>query len=215
MLKVEQNKNSKQQTSGINQATKVALDDTTLKSLARNDTLEAIGKTIDNILQQLNGGIKITTDNVVVDTDKVNIPVGGQGAGVVQSSGATGELVRSSGVFSSSKRKIVGYTDVYRSEDKVSETKEIHRWVKASKDDVGKLEHTSTVFTTNVEAYKKLLENFISAAQKQKVLESQIANAKGPTSELQVELQTQNDIVTSLEKQLCEFPILRNTDLKM
>lgn len=114
----------------------------------------------------------------------------------------TQELSSSVEVFSEGKGDITKRVDTYKSSDKVNETQEVYQWVKRGKDDPGQLEHTSTIFKTNQEAYNKLYQKYIDALAKQYEIEEKIKSSSGSTTKLQEELNIQKEITKELESQL-------------
>ena len=100
------------------------------------------------------------------------------------------------------KGKTKKETETYRSADKVNERIETSALVK-HKDAPDTFEHISTVYKTNLEAFNKLRNDYVTALTKQKEIEGQIAAAAdGPKAKLEAELEIQKEITQNLESQI-------------
>ena len=124
------------------------------------------------------------------------------------------EQSSSMAVVSESDGNIKKLVNTYKSQDKVTEVQEISKWITHGKDDPGSLEHTSTIYKTNMEAYNRLYQNFIKSLAKQKQIEEQIVMTNGPTSKLQEELKVQKEITNTLESQLKHYTELYTQEAK-
>ena len=222
--------------------TTVTIDGSTLGVLAKDSTLASIDGKVTSILNSLGNGVNITGANVVIDSSNVTMS-GGVTVGsattipnaneklAVSAESATieqrelnGELEKTgqivAGISSSvqivneQKNEIKKTIDTFRSADRVLERQEVSGWVSHGKDEPATFEHIATVYKTNMDAYNKMYDNFVSALSKQKTLEQQIASANGPTSKLQAELQIQTEITSSLEAQLQQYSNLYTAQAK-
>lgn len=147
---------------------------------------------------KINQQISISAETATKEQKKLNDEL-------IQTQKIAKDQTSSVRVVSADDNKVKQQIDTFRSQDKVTEVQEIYRWRKHDKDDPGSLEHTSTVYKTNMETYNKMYQDFISSLAKYNQIKEQIDISNGPTSKLQEELKIQKEIVDNLELQLKKY----------